>query len=214
MTPEHFAPTTAAERERVFNHIFQTNCWAAEETRSGSGSRKVETRGVVSQLPGLLDRLKVRSLIDVCGDFNWQFEVLQRTNMLESYLGIDIVPAAVEAARKRFEQEVTEIEPRVAFRACDIVHGDLPAADAILLRDVLVHLKTGDVFASLDNLRRAGIRYLIATTFPSFENTEIDTGWWRVLNLEVTPFELGPALEILDELNPEVPRKSLGVWPL
>lgn len=211
-----FPPATAHERAWTFREIFTRNIWGAAETRSGTGSTIAETRGLIEQLPSWLDQFGIRSLVDVCGDFNWQFAALQRTHFLETYVGIDIVNEAIDAARRRFEQQHAQEPLRlpVRFQTCDVVHGEIPLAEAILLRDVLVHLRTADVFLALDNIRRAGIRFLIATTFPGYENSEIQTGAWRVLNMAAPPFTLGEPLDVLDEANPLVPLKSLGIWKL
>lgn len=211
-----FQPASAYERAWTFREIFTRNIWGAAETRSGTGSTTDETRALVARLPAWLDRFGIRSLVDVCGDFNWQFSVLESTSLLQNYVGIDIVSEAIDAARQRFEQYQAQ-EPRrvqVRFQTCDVVQGDIPRAEAILLRDVLVHLRTGDVFLALDNIRRAGIKFLIATTFPGYANSEIQTGEWRVLNMAAPPFTLGEPLDLLDEANPLVPLKSLGIWNL
>jgi hypothetical protein len=129
---------------------------------------------------------------------------------LERYVGVDIVPEAIERA-KAFESE------HRAFMVGDITAGHLPKMDAVFSRDALVHLSFRQVFAALRSFRASGARFLITTTFPDQpSNWDIQTGDWRPLNLCKAPFSFPEPLELLredcTEFGGEYRDKSLGVW--
>jgi len=93
----------------------------------------------------------------------------------------------------------------------------LPAADAILCRDALVHLSFANIARALDNFARSGAQYLIATTFSRWRhNHDIEDGDWRPLNLQAPPLGLPAPLALLDERCTEAEGgyadKCLGVW--
>ena len=95
--------------------------------------------------------------------------------------------------------------------------------DAILLRDVLVHLPEKYVLEVLDKLKKSGIKYLIATDFSELENNiDIESfGLWRPINLEIKPFNLGEPVYRIKEEN-QMYRwhdickqdKELNIWKL
>jgi hypothetical protein len=100
--------------------------------------------------------------------------------------------------------------------AADVVRDALPAADLILCRHLLIHLSFRQGLAALENFRRTGARYLLATTNPSLrENREIvQTGSFRPVNMERIPFGLPPPLEVLpDPQGPDDPT-VLGLYLL
>lgn len=187
-------------RATAFADIYRTDGWRGGESRSGPGSTLVEAAQMVKLLPAVLRFLGVRSLLDApCGDLNWmQHAKLGKVN----YIGADVVPAIVEANSARF--------PKRAFVVADIVTDPLPAADAVLCRDCLVHLPLADAAAAVANIRRSGAMWLLATTFPAVEtNGEIVTGGHRALNMQRAPFNLGLPERLLDEAPSG---KKLGVW--
>ena len=156
-----------------------------------------------------LRELEVRILLDVaCGDFNWTRPV---ADAVDRYIGVDVVPALIEANRAR------HFGPGREFLELDVTRHALPAADAVLCRDCLVHFSFADAAAALASIRRSGARYLIATTFVDRQrNAEARTGWWRTLNLEAAPFHFPPPLRTIDErctgAGGRFRDKRLGIW--
>ena len=99
--------------------------------------------------------------------------------------------------------------------ACDA----LPAADAILCRDCLVHFSFANIARAVENFRRSGATWLITTTFPEWHtNIDCEDGDWRALNFARAPFGWGAPAELLNENCMEAGGgwrdKSLGVWRL
>jgi hypothetical protein len=194
-----------SNRASVFEQIYARNAWQSSESRSGPGSTLERTEILRRELPPLLARLGVRTLVDApCGDCNWR----QHTAIdLDAYIGVDIVPALIDENRRRFPY------PNWRFEVADLVEDDLPRGDAVLCRDALIHLSLADILRALSNIRRSGAKYLLATSHETIStNTNITTGGSRSVNLMLAPFNLPPPLERIVE-NPQT-GKILGIWML
>jgi hypothetical protein len=201
-------------RASVFQRIFEENRWGNNESVSGEGSNLERTAVIRSQLPALLRRHGVHSILDApCGDFFWMQAVALDD---VKYIGVDIVQAIVAGNIELYANAYRE------FLVCDLVQDVLPAADLILCRDCLVHLSYEETRRAVDNFRRAGATWLLTTTFTGArDNHDIATGDWRPINLERPPYGFPPPVEVLnegsDERDPELgdfPDKSLGLWRL
>jgi len=193
----------------TFRHVYERRHWGGAESVSGEGASAGQTERLRHALPALIERLGVRTLLDLpCGDLHWMSQV--RLGSVD-YLGADLLPELVQANQLRHAGE------RRRFQVLDLTRSPLPAADLLLCRDGLVHLSFADIAAAIANIRRAPIRYLLATTFPAeAANRNITTGDWRPLNLEAPPFAFRPPLAVLNEGCTEAKGrfgdKSLGLW--
>jgi hypothetical protein len=204
---DHFAGLDLKGR---FEHIHRTNLWGAEHSVSGLGSQAGATIALRRELPKLLDALGTRSLLDApCGDASW----IGGLGLSQRYIGVDIVPALID----RLAQRAADGAIKGEFRLADITTDPLPAADAILCRDCLVHLSFANIARTLRNFARSGAKHLIATTFTLWgENHDIEDGDWRALNLQARPFGFPAPLVLLNENCTEAEGryadKCLGVW--
>ncbi len=178
--------------EQVFRHAYRHNLWGDPESASGHGSGLVRTAAFRDQIPPLMIELGARTLLDAgCGDFNWMKEVQLP---IERYVGIDIVPELITRNRTNYGDRGR------AFVHRDIARDELPRVDVILCRDCLVHLSFDDAWAVLRNFKRSRSHYLLTTTFIEFPtNLDIETGEWRQLNLERSPFNFPPPKKMIDE---------------
>jgi hypothetical protein len=196
----------------IFDFIYRNNLWDSPESVSGLGSQLDATTQLRSQLPIMLDRLGVKTLLDIpCGDFSWLSTVNLNVNR---YIGADIVPGIVERNISRYRDS----HPFAEFRVLDLTKDPLPEGDALLCRDCLVHLPYSLIADALKNIARSRIRYVVLTTFTGSErvNTDIEVGNWRPLNFEKPPFSF-PAPEIIllegcTEEKGAYADKALGVW--
>lgn len=194
-----------------FTYIYRSNLWAGPESRSGVGSSLAATARLREELPPLLHRLGVASLLDIpCGDFHWMEQV-----PLEGirYIGADIVEELVQENRRRHQDP----EGRRRFLRLDLTADPLPAVDAVLCRDVLVHLSFDRIRSALGGVGRSGARYLLTTTFPGLPaNRDITDGDWRPLNLERPPFDFPPPdatlVEGCAEEGGAYADKTLAAW--
>jgi len=197
----------------IFDFIYRNNLWGSPESLSGLGSQLDATARLRSELPLLFQRFGVRTLLDIpCGDFSW----LSTAQLgIERYIGADIVPAIIARNAERFR----ETHPFTEFRLLDLTRDPLPAGDALLCRDCLVHLPFSSIADAFRNISRSQIRYAILTTFVGDRtNTDIEPGDWRPLNLEKPPFCLSPPEMVLLEGCTEeagaYADKALAVWPV
>jgi SAM-dependent methyltransferase len=203
-----FADLNLAQR---FRRIHDTNLWGAASS-SGLGSEIDATAALRAELPPLLERLKVTSLLDApCGDAGW----INHVELGVRYVGIDIVPALIEDLQARAATREIEGEYHLADITCD----PLPQCDAILCRDCLVHLSFANIERAVANFKASGAAWLIATTFPEWQtNGDCEDGDWRALNFERAPFGWGTPVEFINENCLEAGGgwrdKSLGVWRL
>jgi SAM-dependent methyltransferase len=206
---ESFAGLNLAQR---FQRIHDTNLWGASASISGLGSEIDATAVLRAELPGLLEGLGVRSLLDApCGDASW----INHADLGTRYVGVDIVAALIENLRAAAAAGKIKGE----YHLADITRDPLPRCDAILCRDCLVHLSFANIERAVANFRTSGAVWLIATTFPEWQsNSDCEDGDWRALNFELKPFDLGPPVELLNENCLEAGGgwrdKSLGVWRL
>jgi SAM-dependent methyltransferase len=204
-----FADLNLAQR---FRRIHETNMWGAEASTSGLGSEIDATAALRAELPRLLEKLDVASLLDApCGDGGW----INRAHLGVRYVGVDIVPSLIE----RLQARAAAAEINGEYQLADITRDPLPRCDAVLCRDALVHLSFANIERAVANFRRSGAAWLIATTFPEWQtNADCEDGDWRALNFERAPFDWGRPVELINENCTEAGGgwrdKSLGVWRL
>lgn len=200
---EHLQPTNRADR---FSKIYETGVWqhdCEDVPGSGEGSTLEATRSVRENLPGLLIDLNAQRLLDIgCGDFTW----MQKVELPCDYVGVDVVPALIKQNRSLFGTE------RRRFAVVDAVVDELPDADVVLIREVLFHLNLRDGIAVLRNILAKPRSHIVLTQDrDTYFNSDIETGDFRLLNLEKAPFRLPkPELELAD--CDFKPGRVLGVW--
>jgi hypothetical protein len=206
---ESFAGLDLAQR---FQRIYDTALWGAPASSSGLGSEMEATAVLRAELPRLLSKLGVASLLDApCGDAGW----INHADLGVRYVGVDIVPSLIERLQARAAAGGIQGD----YRLADITEDRLPRCDAILCRDTLVHLSFANIKRAVANFRTSGAAWLIATTFPEWQiNGDCEDGDWRALNFERAPFDWGPPVEVVNENCTEAGGgwrdKSLGVWKL
>jgi hypothetical protein len=202
---KYFSPTGASTEQR-FTRIFRRNTWGDGDSLSGPGSNLAQTEIVRKILPSLIRELNCRSLLDIpCGDFFW----MKSVGLDVDYIGGDIVDELVNNDQRLYGGEGRR------FMHLDLLQDRLPEVDLILCRDCLVHFSYEHVFQALRNIKRAGGRYLLTTTFVGREqNEDIPTGGWRPINLQCPPFDFPEPVKLIDEQCPDdgYRDKHLGLW--
>lgn len=158
----------------------------------------------------ILKRLGAASLLDAaCGDHLW----MSRVHLGNCrYIVCDIVRKLIEENRVKYGERGRE------FRVLDLTKDPLPRADVVLVRDCLVHLPYRSIWRALRNIKASGSTYLLTTTYPRQQNSDIFTGRWRPLNLQASPFFFPEPLlrvnEEIDEWGGRFPDGSLALWPV
>jgi len=200
-----FASSSTTE---IFDWIYRTNKWGDPESVSGSGSSLAQTSRVRAELPALLKRHGVRTLLDApCGDFHW----MAKTPLdLDYYVGADIVGALVEHVSHTYAKDGRQ------FMCLDLINDPLPAADLLLSRECLVHLDYQRISNAIANIKRSGIPLLLTTSHSKHtENANKLTGQHRFLNFQQAPFNWPEPIDRIIEDAPSPardPGKILGLW--
>jgi SAM-dependent methyltransferase len=144
------APRIESEaRRKAFEAAYGDRRWATDSQgkgTSGEGSTLEATKPYRAFLQDFLVTHGIRSVVDAgCGD--WEFSQAMDWTGID-YLGLDIVPAVIAANRARFGK------PGIRFAVADIVRDPLPAADLLIVKDVLQHLPDSSVDRVLAQLPR------------------------------------------------------------
>jgi len=206
MFAQRHAGLNAESAADVFRHHFESNSWGNAESVSGAGSTLQYTENIRKELPALVEELGVRVILDApCGDFNWFKAVEWKTPV--SYLGGDIVEPLIERNQILYGTEGRR------FLHLNIINAPLPSADLWLCRDCLFHLSERDIFLALDNFLHSKIEYLLTSVHGQCElNTDIPSGWFRLLDLRLPPFSLGQPIRLIDDWIEGYPVRHLALW--
>ena len=162
--------------EEIFTHIYKKNRWKADQSETFE-----LIRSLLEELPPLLKKLEVKSILDIpCGDFH----LLKTIDLgFLDYTGCDIVEHIIQNDIKQYANEKRK------FLKLDILKDDLPKADIIFCKDLLIHLPLENCLKAIKNIKKSGAKYFMVETFPSLKkNTDIHTGAWRPFNLNIHPF--------------------------
>ena len=195
--------------EETFTRIYTENAWGSLETLSGLGSTIFNTGAIRTELPILINELRIQSMLDIpCGDFHWMKEVPLE---IDEYIGADIIQRMAETNTVNYGNECRK------FFHWDITRDKLPKVDLIFCRDCFVHFSFRDIFEAIHNIKRSTSLYLLTTTFTSItENVNITTGGWRPINLQESPFYFPPPLRLIREHRiwdgGDRTDKGMGLW--
>jgi hypothetical protein len=186
------------------------------ESVSGLGSYKKSTSHIVRELPALFNKMNIKTILDApCGDWNWMKDV-----SLEGikYSGADIVEEVISKNNDKYSSQ------NVDFFLMDIIQDEIKTYDLIVMRDVLVHLSNEDIFSVLRNVKNSKSKFLLTTHFTWINdyifaekvriNSQIETGGWRRINLEESPFNLPYPIKVIVEghTHSEDVDKSLALY--
>ena len=194
-----------AGMQEIFSRIYVNNSWGDPESVSGRGSSLARTRVIREALPVLLKNVGARSMLDAaCGDFNWMRGV--ELDGIQ-YIGCDVVAELIALNQRLYGAEGR------SFVVLDVTSAPVPKVDLILCRECFIHFSFKDIAAAIANFKRSNSTFLLATTHVSVrENENIQTGAWRSVNLQISPFNLPPPVRLITE-DPEL-GKCLGLWRL
>lgn len=198
-------------QKQIFSDYYSNNYWDNEDSRSGPGSDIKQTQKLIDDLPEILNKFEVKSILDApCGDFFWMKNV-DLTGI--DYTGTDIVDELIKRNNEQFGKA------GITFKVIDLIGDTIPKVDLIFCRDLLVHLPDQKVSQVLKNFVNSGSTYLLTTDFKGdFKNIDIVMGDWRPLNLENSPFNLPTPLYQYQEDSTlgqgKYPDKFLSLWKL
>lgn len=181
--------------------------------RSGPGSTLERTENLRNALPQLFERYKVTRFLDApCGDWFWMQHV-DLTGI--DYTGGDISKSIVDANAAAHTSEA------VRFMHLDITSDPLPAADMMMCRDCLFHLKWFLRWDFFRNFLASDIDYLLMTIGHVDVNRRLmKNGAYVPFNPMKPPFNFPEPLEDIMESEGYVPvgkgaakaDLSIGLW--
>ncbi len=133
---------------------------------NGPGSSLKFTKGLCKELPTLLRRYQVTTMLDApCGDWTWARTI--DLSFLYSYIGMDVAPDLIKS--NKFN--VGPYRPNVTFICANLLtRPKFPKVDLILCRDFLSHLTTEYIGIMLDKFKLSGSTYLLASNYPGSSN--------------------------------------------
>jgi len=182
--------------KETFTKIYTNNLWASAESKSGSGSELQNTEVLRKELSILFKKYKVTSMLDIpCGDFNWMKEVDLKDVI---YIGADIVEELIQSNSSKYLSQ--------HFTTLNLIEDTLPQVDLVFVRDCLGHLSNENVLKALENIKRSGSKYLLATSFTKWnQNLDIVDGGWKCINLMIAPFYMNPVYLINEDCQEGYP---------
>mgnify|MGYP002654807825 CR=1 FL=1 len=191
-----------------FRTIYKEQQWNTSDsdagTVSGPGSSKKYTANLVSELPQLIQKYNINSILDApSGDFNWMPLVLAQVPQVH-YQGGDIVPELIEQLKQQ--------HPEYTWWEMDVTTTPLPTVDLMMCRDCLMHLSLTDIRKFRQNFLDSGSRYLLTTHHAEPNNSDIESGGYRHISMYHAPFNMQPNSElerIRDYIHPYAERYML-----
>lgn len=186
----------------IFSHIYQNSIWGkgSDKFFSGAGSHHAHytlpyIAAINKWASQFANKLSVTDL--GCGDFSIGQKI--RHNFSQ-YTACDCVPELVEHNQNTF--------PDITFLCLDASQQPIPAADVIIIRQVLQHLSNKDIHAIINNVV-GKFSYAIITehmyTSSNKPNQDIETSNWTRhqigshVDLSSAPFNWHFPKEIIDD---------------
>ena len=193
-----------------FKYIYKFNYWEDPDSKSGPGSNMLYTAEIRKTLPIIFEKFGIRTIFDApCGDFHWMSSVVGKADL--SYLGGDLVEELIQQNTTR-SANINNAK----FVKFDITRDKFPNADLWICRDVHFHLRNADVARSLLEFCKSEIKYVLLTSHTynssaSFENADIPSGGFRLLDMTKYPFNLPttPLYRFEDYIDPHPAREML-----
>jgi len=207
-----FAHRTIAKIDSLedrFTLIYRRNAWGSKESVSGNGSTLASTESIRRLLPVLIKRFDIKSIFDApCGDFNWM-RLVELQDVI--YIGGDIVTPLVDYLSVTYSSE------SVNFMQIDITMQSYAEFDLVLNRDCLFHLSYMDIFKCLEFFLDSRSKYFLSTSHvnqDNFENVDIRSGDFRIIDLFSTPFKFpsDAHFEIPEFGEGSLPPRKLYLW--
>lgn len=205
--------TSLTPRKVLFSRAFNENQWKSGESRSGPGSSLRETENLRKELPTMLSKFEINSILDIpCGDFNWMKEInLEGFN----YIGGDIVDEIIQKNKNLYTSE------NISFKVMDLIKDTLPNVSLIICRDCFIHFSYKDIFKSIENFKKTGSLYLLTTNyFNCNQNRDKTTSIGsRPINLTLSPFNFpSPLFRIkdgsVDGSKDDLLSREMALWKI
>jgi len=171
--------------KNAFTRIYDENLW---DGGSGPGSVIEVNREYIDRLTKFITQNNIKSVLDYgCGD--WQFsKYIGFENLVDSYLGVDIVDSVINFNKENYSSE------KVKFEVVD-KNWKFDKVDLIVCRQVLQHLPDETVRELLDQFKTHS-KYIILTNDMGVidgqvvQNTSCNFGGFRPIDFQAPPWNV------------------------
>ena len=200
------------DKNKKFTYIYNSKYWKGmnDGSLSGAGSNENTTHRIKHELQKFFVENDIKSVLDIpCGDWKWM-STMNFENI--DYVGCDVVTEMINHNKKLYEKN------NIKFVVQNLLKDDLPRADMIIVRDLLVHLDNSDIRQCLNNIKKANFKYIAITNYPLLKSQLRDKflgDKWRPINLNINPFNLPKSDYNLDDtsnVQDHDKDKYLSIW--
>lgn len=159
----------------TFELIYSQSIWGGG---SGAGSDLRNTVIYVAYLQHLIDRLSIRTIVDLgCGD--WRYSKFLDFSG-RNYTGVDIVASVIADNKRDYARD------GVTFELADATQYEIPPCDLLLCKDVLQHISNKNAQAILARSKAARVALITNDYHPS--NDDCTNGSTRPVDITAPPF--------------------------
>ena len=179
--------------EEIFTKVYETSFWGNDESNyykgsSGLGSEISYNKEYIPFLKSFIKERSIKSIVDLgCGDFKCGPLI---------YDDLDIEYTGYDA----YEKIINYHKENISGAKYNFIHADifndrdtLKGADLLILKDVLQHWKTEDIYIFLDFIKDKNIysNIMIINCCNQTRDDQIldKTGNWRQLNHKYNPLK-------------------------
>jgi len=195
----------------IFTSIYDREYWGsngdpAYRGSSGTGSSPEFNEEYVVWLREFLQSHRIRSVVDIgSGDFRCGPAIYGGLDI--DYRGFDVVADVVAATRWK--------HPSMSFETLDCFaeRSRLPPADLCILKDVLQHWSTDEIYEFLDDIvasKRYSYILICNCSKQKKNNKDIRTGFQRQLSASLYPLKRYGATPVFTYKTKEVSQITLG----
>jgi hypothetical protein len=156
---------------QAFNEVYRKGMWQQGRSLSGVGSEGILAERYIAFVRDYIKEHRVETIVDAgCGDFNVGSRLCRDVTKCTA---LDVSPFIIDANQKRYGDI-----SNVSFHVADLLTTTVPAADLVLIRQVLQHLTNEQIERILNNLDSSTCRSVLITeavTDPSSDaNANLD----------------------------------------
>ena len=142
--------------EDIFTSIYKNNEWGGTPGSfySGEGTHHPDTQRYIQHVRSFLINQHVKSVLEIgCGDFHVSNQILKGLDV--NYIGGDVVDELIAHHSKNYQTD------KIRFQKINAIDDELPAADLIVIRQVLQHLSNDHVQKILNKISK--FKYALIT---------------------------------------------------
>lgn len=161
-------------------------------------------------ISGVIKKYSVHSMLDICGDLNWQMESME-IDLIDTYVGIDISRRVIDMNKERFR-----FHSNKHFSTWDLTSCSFPkysnaytstiesSFQLYVIKDVMFHLSLSQAIRVAENLKQSGA-LVMASTFNINHGNRLSPefspngNYWKI-NLALPPFNFPKPIECVDDV--------------